>query len=118
MRDYARPPVAPPLPATRARFVYNREPPRPAAILPPPALEDLPAMTWKNAALELVRRDTTDYVRAVLDSMPDVCDIHLVMPNRHHLPVDLTPFGLANRNEIFVATDQPFGLIQATIRRN
>ena len=29
--------------------------------------------------------------------------IHLVMPNRHHLPVDLTPFGLENRNEIFVA---------------
>lgn len=56
--------------------------------------------------------------RAVLDAMPDVCDIHLVMPNRHHLTVDLTPFGLANRNEIFVATDQPFGLIQATIRRN
>lgn len=56
--------------------------------------------------------------RAVLDAMPDVCDIHLVMPNRHHLPVDFTPFGLANRNEIFVATDQPFGLIQATIRRN
>jgi urate oxidase len=50
--------------------------------------------------------------------MPDVCDIHIVLPNRHHVPVDLTPFGLENRNEIFVATDQPFGLIQATLRRN
>ena len=56
--------------------------------------------------------------RAVLDAMPDVCEIHIVMPNRHHLPVDLTPFGLENRNELFVATDQPFGLIQATLRRN
>jgi urate oxidase len=31
--------------------------------------------------------------------------------------VDLTPFGLDNPNEIFIATDQPFGLIEATISR-
>ena len=56
--------------------------------------------------------------RAVLDEVPDVADIHIVMPNRHHLPVDLTRFGLENRNEIFVATEAPFGLIQATVRRS
>jgi urate oxidase len=55
--------------------------------------------------------------RAVLESVPDVADIHLVMPNRHHLPVDLTHFGLENRNEVFVATEEPYGLIQATVRR-
>jgi urate oxidase len=55
--------------------------------------------------------------RAVLDRVPDVADIHIVMPNRHHLPIDLTRFGLENRNEIFVATEEPFGLIQATVRR-
>lgn len=55
--------------------------------------------------------------RAALDAVPEVAEIHLVMPNRHHLPVDLTPFGLENRNEIFVATTEPFGLIEATIRR-
>jgi urate oxidase len=54
---------------------------------------------------------------AVLARLPDVADIHLVMPNKHHLPVDLSPFGLENRNEIFVATDEPFGLIEATIAR-
>jgi urate oxidase len=54
---------------------------------------------------------------AVLDAVADVADIHLVMPNRHHLPVDLRPFGGENRNEIFVATTEPFGLIEATIRR-
>ena len=43
--------------------------------------------------------------------------ITLTLPNRHHLLVDLTPFGLDNPNEIFVATDQPFGLIEATITR-
>jgi urate oxidase len=56
--------------------------------------------------------------RAVLDGIADVADIHLVMPNRHHLPVDLTKFGLENRNEIFMATEEPFGVIQATLRRS
>lgn len=54
---------------------------------------------------------------AVLDTIPDVADIHIVMPNRHHLPIDLSRFGLENRNEIFVATEEPYGLIQATVRR-
>jgi urate oxidase len=55
--------------------------------------------------------------RAVLDSIDAVVSIRLVMPNRHHLPVDLSPFGLENRNEIFVPTDEPYGLIEATLVR-
>jgi urate oxidase len=53
---------------------------------------------------------------AVLETV-DVEEIHLAMPNRHHLPVDLTPFGLENRNEVFVAIAEPYGLIEATLRR-
>ncbi|HSC26237.1 MAG TPA: urate oxidase [Vicinamibacterales bacterium] len=55
--------------------------------------------------------------QAVLDNVIFVDSIHLVMPNRHHLPVDLSVFGLENRNEIFVATDEPHGLIEATMVR-
>jgi len=54
---------------------------------------------------------------AALSACADVTEITLTLPNRHHLLVDLQPFGLDNPNEIFVATDQPFGLIEATIRR-
>ncbi len=54
---------------------------------------------------------------AALAACTEVTDITLTMPNRHHLLVDLTPFGLDNPNEVFVATDQPFGLIEATVRR-
>src|SRR5687768_6213261 len=43
---------------------------------------------------------------AVLETL-DVEEIHLSMPNKHHIPVDLTPFGLENRNEFFVATPEP-----------
>ena len=54
---------------------------------------------------------------AALSASADVAEITLTLPNRHHLVVDLRPFGLDNPNEIFVATDQPFGLIEATVRR-
>jgi urate oxidase len=54
---------------------------------------------------------------AVLDACDVVSEVTLSLPNRHHLPVDLTPFRLDNPNEIFVATDQPYGLIEATVRR-
>jgi urate oxidase len=55
---------------------------------------------------------------AALAACAEVTAITLTLPNRHHLLVDLTPFGLDNPNEIFVATDQPYGLIEATIRRS
>jgi urate oxidase len=54
---------------------------------------------------------------AVLDACDDVEEVTLALPNRHHLLIDLAPFGLDNPNEVFVATDQPYGLIEATVRR-
>jgi urate oxidase len=55
---------------------------------------------------------------AALAACGDLAEITLALPNRHHLLVDLTPFGLDNPNEVFVATDQPFGLIEATVSRS
>lgn len=55
--------------------------------------------------------------QAALAASADLVEITLSLPNRHHLLVDLTAFGLDNPNEIFVATDQPYGLIEATVRR-
>ena len=55
--------------------------------------------------------------RAVLDTTDVVAAIRLVMPNKHHLPVDLSRLGLPNRNEVFVPTDEPYGLIEATLVR-
>ena len=53
----------------------------------------------------------------VLETFDNVASITLEMPNRHHLPIDLTRFGMDNRNEIFVATEEPHGLIKATLTR-
>jgi len=74
--------------------------------------------TFANHDSESVQHTLYAMARAVLDNIAEVADIHLVMPNRHHLPVDLTKFGLENRNEIFVATEEPYGVIQATLRRS
>ncbi len=54
---------------------------------------------------------------AVLRGHSQVTEIRISMPNKHHILVDLSPFGLDNPGEIFVATEEPFGLIEATLRR-
>ena len=64
-----------------------------------------------------VQHTLHDMAQSVLDNIDSVSAVHLVMPNKHHLPIDLTRLGLENRNEIFVATDEPYGLIEATLVR-
>lgn len=56
--------------------------------------------------------------RRALEQRPEIAEIRLSLPNRHHLPVDLTPFGLPNVDEVFVATDRPYGLIEGTVARD
>jgi urate oxidase len=54
---------------------------------------------------------------AVLESIPEVDEIELAMPNKHCLLVDLSRFGQDNPNEIFVPVDEPHGCIEARVRR-
>ncbi|GAA1742587.1 factor-independent urate hydroxylase [Luedemannella helvata] len=54
----------------------------------------------------------------VLTERPDVVEVRMSMPNRHHFAVDLTPFGLDNPNEVFYAADRPYGLIEGTVLRD
>lgn len=55
--------------------------------------------------------------RAILERHAEVEQVRMSLPNLHHWLVDLSVFGLTNENEIFVATSEPYGLIEATIRR-
>jgi urate oxidase len=55
---------------------------------------------------------------AVLESRPDIAEIRLSLPNKHHFLVDLAPFGLGNENEVFYAADRPYGLIEGTVTRD
>jgi urate oxidase len=55
---------------------------------------------------------------AVLDAHPEVERIHLSLPNRHHLPFDVSRFGVDDGGDVFHATTEPFGLIEATVERS
>ncbi|RSM85414.1 urate oxidase [Kibdelosporangium aridum] len=55
---------------------------------------------------------------AVVEARPEVAEIRLSMPNKHHFVVDLSPFGLENDNEVFYAADRPYGLIEGSVIRD
>lgn len=55
---------------------------------------------------------------AVLEARPEVAEVRLSMPNKHHFAVDLSPFGLDNDNEVFFAADRPYGLIEGCVLRD
>ncbi len=53
----------------------------------------------------------------VIETVPEITEITLTMPNRHNLLVDLQRFGLTNANEIFMPIDDPSGYIEARVTR-
>jgi urate oxidase len=55
---------------------------------------------------------------AALAACPEISGLDLAMPNKHCLLINLTPFGLENKNEVFVPTDEPHGDIVATVMRD
>jgi urate oxidase len=55
---------------------------------------------------------------SALKARADVAEIRLSMQNKHHYVVDLSPFGLDNKNEVFHASDRPYGLIEGTVTRD
>src|SRR5690349_19000022 len=54
----------------------------------------------------------------VLESRPEIAEIRLALPNKHHYLLDLSPFGLDNPQEVFQAGDRPYGLIEGTVTRD
>ncbi|MGW6918217.1 factor-independent urate hydroxylase [Kitasatospora sp. NPDC054939] len=53
----------------------------------------------------------------VLDHRPEVNEVRLNLPNKHHFLADLEPFGLKNDNEVYFAADRMYGLIEGTVHR-
>ena len=54
---------------------------------------------------------------AALEAVAEISDISMACPNKHYLLVNLSPFGLDNANQVFVATDEPHGQIECTVGR-
>jgi len=67
----------------------------------------------------LALQQTLYYIgKAILEENDDIAEVRLTAPNKHHFVVDLSPFGLENPGEVFVAADRPYGLIQATVLKD
>jgi urate oxidase len=54
---------------------------------------------------------------AALAAVPEVAEIRLSLPNRHHFLQDLSAFGLDNPDVVYAAADRPYGLIEGTVLR-
>jgi urate oxidase len=54
----------------------------------------------------------------LLEERAEVAEVRLALPNKHHYLADLSPFGLDNPNEVFIAGDRPYGLIEGTVVRD
>ena len=56
--------------------------------------------------------------KGALEAVPEIAEIRLSLPNKHHFLVDLGAWGLDNPNQVFYAADRPYGLIEASIVRD
>ena len=54
---------------------------------------------------------------AALAAVPEVAEVRLSLPNRHHFLQDLSAFGLDNPDVVYSAADRPYGLIEGTVLR-
>jgi len=54
---------------------------------------------------------------AALAACAEISKIDIAMPNKHCHLIDLSLFGLENKSEVFVPTDEPHGEIEATVAR-
>lgn len=73
--------------------------------------------TFAEHKSESVQHTLLAMGEAALKACPEVDRIRLSMPNKHCLLVNLKAIGLKNENEIFVPTDEPYGLIEGTVER-
>jgi urate oxidase len=60
---------------------------------------------------------------AVLAQFPDIAEIRMSMPNRHHFLQDLSAYGLDNTPDgtgpvVYHADDRPYGLIEGAVLRD
>jgi urate oxidase len=54
---------------------------------------------------------------AALAAVSQIADVSMACPNKHYLLVNLTPFQLDNKNQVFLPTDEPHGQIECTVGR-
>lgn len=54
---------------------------------------------------------------AVLEVVPEISEIRFRLPNQHHLPFDLTRFGMDWKGTVYHPVTEPYGDIHLTVTR-
>lgn len=73
--------------------------------------------TFADHASESVQDTLYAMAAAALEASRHLTEVHLVMPNKHRVLVDLAKFQLDNPNQIFVPIDAPSGYIEARVAK-
>lgn len=73
------------------------------------AFADTPSLSLQQTLYAMGER--------VLRHRPELAEVRLTLPNKHHFLVDLTPFELDNPDQVYFAADRPYGLIEGTVLR-
>ena len=71
------------------------------------------AVTYSHSVQDSLYRMAT----AALGAVPEIDEVGLACPNKHHLPIDLARFGPANEDQVFLPTDEPHGQIECAVAR-
>ncbi len=99
----------------KATWRYSK-PPKSYAVANVKILDAMLAVFAKNFSPS-VQVTLFQMGEAALKAVKEISQIHIAMPNKHCLLMNLKPFGLENLNELFVPTDEPHGQIEGTIAR-
>ncbi len=81
------------------------------------AIDEAILTTFATQHSRGVQQTLLDMGEAALAACDAIDSISFELPNMHRVPFDLEPFGLKFDNDVFVATDEPFGLIKGTVAR-
>lgn len=107
--------------AARWRFCWTRdEDPAPTGRSRTPRCA---ATFWKpSAGTYSLSLQQTLYAMGdrVVEHRPEIDEVRLSLPNKHHFLADLEPFGLENDtpdSAVYFAADRPYGLIEGTVLR-
>lgn len=84
--------------------------------------------TWNRVKAQLISHFLEDWSasvqhqgwlmgQAVLDAVPEIEEISFELPNQHHLPFDLSRFGIEDRGIVFYPVTEPYGDIRFTVER-
>ncbi|CAN5556606.1 urate oxidase [soil metagenome] len=73
--------------------------------------------TFTQGYSKALQHTLYEMAKAVLSEHENIDEIKFSCPNKHHFTYDLSFCGLDNPNEVFIAADRPYGLIEATVAR-